>query len=154
LVVVVTERVGIAAVPRSGGYQVVDEDGVTIATSKTAPALLPVLDVDPGAQDGAVLRAALAVRSALPASLSGQLRAFGAKSRDGIWFQLSNGHRVQWGSAEQTEAKLASLAALQSAVRKGRLPRELGAAPTSGRVLVLDVSAPENPSLHWLVAGS
>lgn len=149
LTVVVSERVAVAAVPSGDRYLSVDATGVTVARTAEAPDGLPVLQVDPDAAGGDVLRAALDVVSALPSGI-GTVTASGASSRDGIWFQLGDDRRVFWGSSERTARKLEAVAALRRAVSDGLAPDR--PTTTSKRwtwMLVLDVSAPDTPAMRW-----
>ena len=94
------------------GLALVDQDGVMISQVATAPAGLPRIDVKLSTAGVGALRGCLQVLHGLPAGVSGQLDSIGADSLDGIWLQLKNGARVEWGSSSDTPHKAEVLQAL------------------------------------------
>jgi cell division protein FtsQ len=74
------------------------------------------------------VRSVVAVSAALPADLRARVSSITAGSPDSITLRLDGGVKVVWGSAEQSDRKVAVLAALMH--RKAR---------------VYDVSAPDLP---------
>ncbi len=132
----VVERVPIAVVPATGGLALVDADGRVLATTRTAPANLPLVHVDVAQAGAGALRAAVAVVQQLPADLHSILASAGATSPDAVWLRLADGSTVQWGSAEETARK--------SVVLRGLMLR---------RAARYDVSAPGDPAVSG-VAGA
>lgn len=101
----VEARVPVAAVPLTGRYALLDVDGVQVGELVAAPpAGVPVAAIPPrgGAE---VLGAVLDVLDALPAGLLGEVTDVSAHSADSVGFRLSDGARVEWGSAELSELK-------------------------------------------------
>jgi cell division protein FtsQ len=137
LTVTVTERQAVAAVPAPAGVRLVDREGVEVTTAARPPAGLPLVQVDLAKAGPASLAAALDVLTALPPSLSAQVKAIGADSPDGVWLSLADGSRVRWGSAGRSADKVTVLARLQATTR--------GAAGARSRLY--DVSAPDAPAV-------
>jgi len=135
LVVTVTERQPIAAVPSGGRLELVDGDGVVVETVARAavPAGVPVVDVDVAVAGADSLRAARAVADEVPAALRPGVRTIRATSPDAVSFVLADGSTVVWGSAQDGGRKAAALLAVH--------PR-----PTKQKVIV-DVSAPDAPAV-------
>ena len=124
----VVERLPIAAVPAEGGVQLVDRDGVVVATATEPPADMPVVQVDVATAGSAAVREAAAVLNALPAELRLQVEQVSAATRDSVTLALRGGSQVLWGSADDSARKAAVLGVLL------QRPAE-----------VYDVSAPETP---------
>lgn len=133
LVVVVTERTPVGVVRAGPGYAYVDATGARFGSAPTRPPALPV--VRPS--DETSLLAGVQVVDSLPADLRARVVAVVARSRDDVVLSLRVGALVQWGSAEQAEAKAAVLAAL--------LPL---------KAAYYDVSAPDLPTTRGTLAGS
>ncbi len=128
----VVERRPVAAIAdASVGYMLVDSEGVSLATVTEAPADLPVVTVPVGEENARILTAALTVAGALPAELSARVEAVRAETEDSVTLFLRDGPRVEWGSGEDSDLKVAVLVVL--------LRSDLGGAS------VIDVSAPTLP---------
>lgn len=124
----VTPRRAVAALPRpGGGVQLVDDEAVVFADAPTAPAGLPVIQVDVRQAGGAGLRAALDVIAGLPPDLRRKATGFSATSPDDVRFRLG-ARSVVWGSPDESVLKAEVLRAL--------LPRP---------ARTVDVSAPRAP---------
>ena len=138
LTVALVSREPVAAVPERQppegvtglGFALLDEDGVQVGRSATAPAGLPVVTVP--VQDPRTLQAVLSVVRQLPADLASQVGAVSAQTQDAITMTLRDGVTVDWGSAEETPLKAAVLTALR-------------ASPAAAGVHTIDVSAPRMP---------
>ncbi len=134
LVVELVSREPVAAVPEpaeaGAGFALVDQDGVQVGRVDDAPEGLPVVDVPVG--EARILGSVLAVLEALPPDLLAQVGAVSAQSQDTVAFTLRDGASVTWGSAQQTQLKIAVLAALR-------------AAPETAASTFFDVSAPTMP---------
>lgn len=127
--VAITSREPVAVVPRDeGGFALLDPEGVQVGVADRAPDGLPVVDVPVGEPGAAALTAVLSVLGSLPPELLAQVSDAGATSADTVRFALSDGARVQWGSADSTALKLRVLEVLRQR-------------PAS----VYDVSAPTMP---------
>lgn len=136
----ITERSAIAAVRGADGrYSQVDAAGVRFATTATAPAGIPVVELALSAQgrgalavfpERTLVASAVAVAKALPAAVAQQTRAVVVHSYDDLELQLTGGSVVLWGSSEQDPRKAVVLTALLH--RKGS---------------TYDVSAPDEPAV-------
>ncbi len=125
----VTERVAIAAVDREGSWWALDADGVLFTTFPKKPSGLPEVRVKPSTSADALAEAA-GVVDALPADVLSRAEFFDVRTIDRISFQLRGGDVVNWGSAEDSEAKARVLAVLLT--QEGR---------------VYDVTAPGRPTV-------
>jgi cell division protein FtsQ len=126
----VVERRPVAALPSGSQLALVDPDGVVIDRVATAPAGMPRLKVSLGT-DVSALRGCLAVLHDLPPGVKGRLAAIGADSPDGIWLELKDGARVEWGSSADTP-------------RKGRVLLAL----LKQKARFYDVQAPDAPAIR------
>lgn len=129
--VVVTERVAVAVVPSSGGgFDVVDAEGVVLATSQTPPAEVPLLHVDVEAAGTDTLAAAREVLAALPVDLQRRTTDISATSPADVRLVV-DGTDVRWGTSADSDRKVEVLVGLMDTV------------PAS----VYDVSAPGAPAV-------
>jgi cell division protein FtsQ len=134
LVVTVTERQPIAAVPAAGGtVSLVDRDGVVVDTAPRAPDGLPLLQVDLTRAGVPALRAARQVYDDLPPSVRATVHGIRALSPDAVSFVLSDGSTVLWGSAQDDARKAAALAGVH--------PKPLA------HPVTIDVTSPDTPAL-------
>ncbi|GAB3597928.1 hypothetical protein GCM10027446_26920 [Angustibacter peucedani] len=110
---VVTPRVAVAAVPRSGGgYRLVDATGTAFQSTSKAPRGVPVVRVPlAGSTAADSLAAALATLEALPGDLRGTVSQVRADTPDDVRMKLGSA-QVVWGSADDTELKARVLADL------------------------------------------
>ena len=134
----VTEREPQALIPLPEGYREVDAHGVIFADTAEAVPGVPLLhlDLEPSPSlrrfgEDRIRRAAVSVAVALPGELRRELRAIRVVSYDSITLELSGNRTVHWGSAEQSEAKVAALRAVMNAAEDARY---------------FDVSAPSAPA--------
>ena len=135
LAVAVHERVPVALVKQGGQYQLVDVDGVQLATTDDpASASLPVIDGGAGAIGQDLFRATAAVLGALPADVLAKLSNASAQSVDAVELKLVDGQTIVWGNASEKELKAKVLAALLKAPADPKNP-----------VRVYDVSVPRHP---------
>lgn len=128
--IVITERTAVAWLDRSGTPWAVDASGVVYRPLNSRPSHLPQLEVDD--EDRRVLSAVSRVAADIAdgdAALLRQTDVIRAETRDSIELGLSKGRTVVWGSAEESDAKLAVLTPL--------LQIEASS---------YDVSAPERPT--------
>lgn len=132
VVVRVTERQPLAAVPSGDGLVVVDREGVTLeqvpGPGAQAPDGLPVVAVDLAAGAGPLVAAATVARG-LPADLAARTSSVSAVSEADVRLVV-DGAQVMWGTARDGEAKAAVLRELMA-----RYPAS-----------VYDVSAPGAPA--------
>ncbi|GGH97543.1 cell division protein FtsQ/DivIB [Arthrobacter liuii] len=135
LVVAVHERVPVALVKQGEQYQLVDVDGIQLATTgDPASASLPVIDGGAGAIGQDLFRATAAVLGALPADVLAKLSNASAQSVDAVELKLVDGQTIVWGNASEKELKAKVLAALLKVPADPKNP-----------VRVYDVSVPRHP---------
>jgi cell division protein FtsQ len=109
--ITVVERVPVVVKDYPDGPHLFDKDGVDFATAPPPPNLA-YLDADnPGPRDPAT-KAALAVMTALPPDVAGQVARVSAPSVAAITLTLGDGREVVWGTTDRTEEKAQKLAAL------------------------------------------
>jgi cell division protein FtsQ len=109
--ITVVERVPVVVKDYPDGPHLFDKDGVDFATAPPPPNLA-YLDTDnPGPSDPAT-KAALAVMTALPPDVAGQVARVSAPSVAAITLTLGDGREVVWGTTDRTEEKAQKLAAL------------------------------------------
>ncbi|MCX4749612.1 FtsQ-type POTRA domain-containing protein [Kitasatospora sp. NBC_01287] len=118
----VIERQPVAAVKDSDGkFTQMDASGVSFATEATAPAGVPVveLQLSAPAQDAisafpqsALVAAAVKVAAGLPSDVAKGAPSLLVRSYDDIELRLAGGATVRWGSAERTDRKATVLLAL------------------------------------------
>jgi cell division protein FtsQ len=124
LVIEVTPRTAIVAVPDGKAYRLVDSSGVAFQTVSAQPEL-PLLQVtSPGPDDSSTM-SALAVLGSLPKSIRDQLVQIKAPSSASVTLYLTNKREVIWGDSSDNAAK-------------GRVAVSLLKRPGT----VIDVSAP------------
>lgn len=109
LVIDVQRRIPVAAVKGSGGFDLVDLEGMVVMVVADQPQDLPLVDAR-----GAGLPAALAVAADLPAELRQRTRVIVANTRNDVTLDLRDGGRVMWGDADQAPLKADVLQALFS----------------------------------------
>lgn len=105
LVIKIVERQPIGALPREGGFELVDPAGVSIEMIEQPSAGIPVFIVEGDSVDSAGFRAAVDVVNSLPSSLAGQVQEVIANTTDDVTLVLSGGARVFWGSPENSSFK-------------------------------------------------
>ena len=109
--ITVVERVPVVVKDYPDGPHLFDKDGVDFATAPP-PSNLAYLDTDnPGPSDPAT-KAALAVMTARPPDVAGQVARVSAPSVAAITLTLGDGREVVWGTTDRTEEKAQKLAAL------------------------------------------
>lgn len=131
LVVRITERQAIGALPADGGYAVYDAARVELWRSPAEPADVPALEVD-GGLGGTAFDAAAGVSLALPAEFRATVQRVTARTRDDVELVLRTGAIVRWGGAEHSARKAEVLLALMAATR-------------GQPIKSYDVSSPESP---------
>lgn len=126
LVIEVTERTPLAAVPVGSAYAVIDSAGVAFRTVAQRPRELPLVVVaSPGPGDVAT-RSAVRVLAALTPQLREKLVRLVAPSPARVRLELDGGRTIVWGDAEDSDTKARVATALLH--RDGT---------------IIDVSAPE-----------
>ncbi|GAC1367744.1 MAG: hypothetical protein NVSMB43_00070 [Pseudarthrobacter sp.] len=135
LVVEVRERIPVALVKQGEQYQLVDVDGVVLATTADlASVALPVIDGGAGTIGKDLFQATAQVLGALPPDVLSKLSNASAQSVDAVELKLVDGKTIVWGNAGEKELKARVLAALLKAPADPKNP-----------VRVYDVSAPRHP---------
>lgn len=112
IVVQVTERAGVAAVPAGGGYHIVDRTGMVFRTVASRPERLPVVVLAHPAPRDESTRAALAVLRALTPKLRSALRRLECPRPTRLLLVLRSGLRVVWGDSSHSARKAAAATAL------------------------------------------
>ena len=125
----ITERQALAVVEWEGAWRGVDDDGVLFRSYEERPADLPLLDVRAATPASALAEAATVVGE-LPAELLERVRTVQVGSIDAISLVLGDGTQVNWGSADESAAKVEVLTLLM------RQPAR-----------VYDVTAPGRPTI-------
>jgi cell division protein FtsQ len=122
VVITVVERTPVAVVGLPGNRSLVDAHGVLFDTvTGDAPAGVVPLDVaDPGPDDAST-RAALGALVSLPRDVRKQVTAASATSAEDVSLTLRGGTVVRWGSADDTPAKAAALAAVLAQIEADAL---------------------------------
>jgi cell division protein FtsQ len=110
--IAVTERIGLAVLPRDGATWLIDADGVVFQRLTVRPKGLPRLAVAaPGPGDRATI-AALDALTVLPAGIARQVLVVTARTPDSVALTLTGGRTVVWGGDDDAAAKARVLPAL------------------------------------------
>ena len=122
VVITVVERVPVAVVGEPGRRSLVDAEGVLFDSVSGDPptGVVPLVVDDPGPGDPATMAALTAIR-ALPRELLEQVAGVAAPSPEDISMALTDETVVEWGSAEESEAKAGALDALVDQIASGAL---------------------------------
>ncbi len=132
LVIHVVERAPVGAIKVGSTFQLVDPAGVVVQESSERVAGIPLIDIGGAATSSDAFDSVVEVLVSLPATLLAQVDSVSAKTHDDVSLVLTGvGQRVIWGSATDSAAKAALLAALI-------------AVTDPGRAGAFDVSAPSN----------
>ncbi len=135
LVVQVLERVPVALVKQGEQYQLVDVEGVVLATTADpASVALPVIDGGAGTIGKDLFKATAEVLAALPLDVLARLSNASAQSVDAVELKLVDGQTIVWGNSGEKELKARVLEALLKVPADPKNP-----------VRVYDVSAPRHP---------
>lgn len=116
IVITITPRVAVLAVPEHSSYEVIDAYGVVLSRSPTAPAGLPVLTLPGGPatslRGNATVHAAGTVVWRLPPWLRSQVSTVQATTPDAVTLTLRGGVTVLWGGPGGSAVKARELAIL------------------------------------------
>ena len=113
--IAVTERVPALAVRGAGGYQLIDPDGVTVASVRRRPQRLALFIPSRPVRGSPAVAAAAAVIRELPAQLSQRVVSVAAPAAGDVTLHLNGGVTVFWGNAGQSAAKQRTLTVLMAA---------------------------------------
>jgi cell division protein FtsQ len=113
IVITVRERTPQLAVAANGGYDLVDQHGVTVRWAAAKPAGMPLLTAPPAVLRGSpeVGAAALVLRQ-LPPTLRQRILSISAASATAVTLHLRRGITVLWGAPSQAGEKAAELGLL------------------------------------------
>ncbi|GGW59151.1 cell division protein FtsQ/DivIB [Streptomyces griseoloalbus] len=122
----VTERTPVLLVHKGGKFIEVDDEGVRFATVSRAPKGVPALELAISRTgstaaslrrfgENRLVREAVRVAGALPASVAHATRSVKVRSYDDISLELTDGRTVDWGSSEKNAEKSRTLTALMKA---------------------------------------
>jgi cell division protein FtsQ len=109
--ITVVERTPVVVKDYPDGPHLFDKDGVDFAIAPPPPNLAYLEADNPGPSDPPT-KAALAVMTALPPDVAGQIARISAPSVAAITLTLGDGREVVWGTTDRTEEKAQKLAAL------------------------------------------
>jgi cell division protein FtsQ len=109
--IAVTERTPIAVLDRGNGLQALDSQGVLFGSYGTRPRGLPLVRTQPDTRGEALVETARVI-GALPAHIAVRVDVVEVATVDEIQLVLSNGRRVLWGSAEDSDQKAEVLGVL------------------------------------------
>jgi cell division protein FtsQ len=113
IVIAVRERTPGVAVAVAGGYDLIDEYGVTVRWAAHKPAGLALLAAPPEPLPGSAdVRSAVLVLRELPRALRRKVVSVSAASPTSVTLRLSDGTTVVWGGTGQAAQKSAELAML------------------------------------------
>lgn len=107
----VTERTPVAVVETGQGLRSLDAQGVLFGGYAERPEGLPLVQTRAGTRREALAEAGRVVE-ALPAPLAGKVDRLEVASIDEIRLVLTNGRRVLWGTAQDSDRKAEVLAVL------------------------------------------
>jgi cell division protein FtsQ len=127
--IAVEERRPVLGVRQPEAFVLIDSHGVAFESQPSLPSGVLLADVDPS--NVAVLVEVGAIATAMPAALRGRVERLMATSRSAVTVVLSDGVRVNWGTAADSALKADIVLAL--------LKRE----PST-----IDVSSPHNPAIR------
>jgi len=120
LVVRIVERTPIGLLRTGSGYDLVDQAGVVISSTKQKPGGYPLITSTASAGSAAAktsFAASAAVLGVLPANLLPKVSAITASSSESVTFTM-DGKSVTWGGTEDAALKATVLAALVKAAPK------------------------------------
>lgn len=105
LTVAIRARIPVAVTSANGSWWMLDSGGLPYATTPARPARLPAIELaTPGSNDPAT-RAALAVVTALPGTVTAMIAKVTAGSAYQVTLVLTDGRRVIWGDGSRTAQK-------------------------------------------------
>jgi cell division protein FtsQ len=113
LVIRITERQPVGAVPSESGFSLVDPAGVVVQSVQERPEGMPLIDVGDEDVPSTAFRSAAEVLLALPKDLAAQVDTVTARTKDDVTLVLTGSdQRVLWGSAEHSDSKARALAGM------------------------------------------
>lgn len=110
--ITVTERTGVAVLPRDGAIWLVDADGVVFQRLTARPRGRPRLDVANAAPGDEATTAALDALTGLPDPVARQVLAVAAPTPDSVRLTLTGKRVVVWGGPQDAGTKARVLTAL------------------------------------------
>lgn len=127
----VVERTPVLIAQKAGKFVEVDDEGVRFATVSEAPKGVPALELtlsrsSPAAAslrrfgEARLVREAVGVVRAVPATVARDTRTVKVRSYDDISLELKDGRTVAWGSSAKGAAKARTLTALMKATPGAR----------------------------------
>jgi cell division protein FtsQ len=110
--ITVTERTGVAVLPRGGETWLIDADGVVFGRVAPRPKELPRLSVRAAGPRDPATTAALDALTVLPPAIARQVLVVTANTPDDVTLTLTGKRTVVWGGDEQAATKATVLAPL------------------------------------------
>jgi cell division protein FtsQ len=133
LIIHVVERAPVGAIKIGDTFQLVDPAGVVVQESSERVEGVPVIDLAGAATSSPAFDSVVEVLVSLPVDLLAQVDSISAKTHDDVSLVLTGvGQRVIWGSASDSAAKAALLAALIAVTDPSRAGLFDVSAPTNG----------------------
>jgi len=133
IVITVRERTPELAVSAAGGYDLVDQHGVTVRWVARKPVGIALLSAPPATLRGnRSVRAAALVWRQLPAELRARIVSVSASSATTVTLHLSGGVTVLWGGVGHADQKWAELGLLLKTHARSYDVSDPGTAVTQG----------------------
>jgi cell division protein FtsQ len=112
LVIRITERQPVGALPSESGFELTDPAGVVVQRVQERPEGMPLIDVGDEVP-GTAFSSAAEVLLALPDDLAARVDTVRARTKDDVTLVLTGSdQRVLWGSAEHSDSKARALAGM------------------------------------------
>lgn len=131
VVLVIKERVPVAAIVKGNQYQLVDKRSKEYALVSSVPVGVPTMKIDGDYPTG--LKAAMSVITYLPLTIRSQVTQVESSGADSVRLTLQSGAKILWGSSEDLGLKSRVLVTLLAGVG-------------ANQVKTFDVSAPYAPT--------
>jgi cell division protein FtsQ len=112
IVITVTERTPVLAVPSGGVFDLIDPTGVIVRQAAKPPKGMPRFTPSGPLLHNPGVAAAASVLRSLPPAVARQVKSLTARNVDAVTLHLADGVTVDWGSAGQTTQKAKVLAIL------------------------------------------
>lgn len=112
IVITVTERTPVLAVPSGGAFDLIDPTGVIVRQAAKQPKGMPRFTPSGPLPHNPDVAAAASVLRSLPSSMARQVKSVTVPNLDAVTLHLADGVTVDWGSTGQTTEKTHVLAIL------------------------------------------
>ena len=133
VVLVIKERVPVAAISKGTQFQLIDGEGHEYASVSSMPIGVPMMMITGDYELG--LKTAMSVITSLPPAISGELAQIESSGADGVKLTLRGGVQIVWGDSQDPELK-------------SRVLTMLLAGAGASRFKTFNVSAPYAPTAY------